>query len=519
MDKRLLLMRTIFLHSGRIQLLTVSAVLGAVVLAFVTAQASSALGSLGMRKAGKFDTVLFYKYISLSVFSDVLDWVISLSPCFIWIITERFISSWIFSRIMEKDLEEFARLKPEEHHVNFTLKKDALVAIVGLVFFYIPLYVIRMVFLVYKIVQSRPKSPFQAGILAVLLISIYAFLSVRAMAHRRQLKKAWDGAVINKNVLCKGILEGYEACIVEGSQKKAARRFKDRLNKVASHKLGYFIISENYRLLTRLGVALTKLSFVFLRMGDETVQVGPAVLLVTNLNSVLLELRNKLFMMLEYWSVGSLDGLVAETPRPTIAMPLNQPIALETPSQTVTLAPGSKTVIVGAPGVGKTTLLKSLIGESNEWCKASVGEVDLTLISRPSLYSAMSFLPQQQYMFKGSIEFNLLYGTGISPRELPDRLRTLGVLSYFDQFQDGLNTPIGSKATGLSNGQAQMICFLRCVLRDAQLYVFDEPGRHLDTANEATIYRIMSSFSDRTVVVASQSDSYSYLFDQAINLF
>jgi ATP-binding cassette, subfamily C, bacterial CydD len=172
---------------------------------------------------------------------------------------------------------------------------------------------------------------------------------------------------------------------------------------------------------------------------------------------------------------------------------------------TLTVRPGRWTAIVGPSGVGKTTLL-SLIAGVRQPTTGTVRWVTPAGASPPHL-GGCAWIGQQTVLLPGSIADNVRLGRpDASHAEVERAVAAAGLAEVVARLPQGLGTPLGEGGAGLSTGEARRIAIARAFLRDAGLWVLDEPTAHLDPDTEAqVIAALRHATRGRTVVVATHS--------------
>jgi ATP-binding cassette subfamily C protein CydD len=171
----------------------------------------------------------------------------------------------------------------------------------------------------------------------------------------------------------------------------------------------------------------------------------------------------------------------------------------------LTIRPGQWTAITGASGAGKTTLLSLIAGArepttgSVEW-RTPAGEL------APQL-GGCAWIGQQTAILPGSITDNICIGRpAASPADIAGALAAAGLADVVARLPDGLDTQLGEGGSGLSTGEARRIAIARAFLRDAELWVLDEPTAHLDPEAEARVIdALRAATPGRTVIVATHS--------------
>lgn len=163
--------------------------------------------------------------------------------------------------------------------------------------------------------------------------------------------------------------------------------------------------------------------------------------------------------------------------------------------------------IAGLSGAGKTSLLRTITKElpiTNG--TLYINHQDIQTISPQIISSIVSVVPQDLKIFHGSILSNIIYGqTKEVPNHLLDLvLKATNLSEVIKTLPNGLDTDVGNEENSLSKGQKQRIAIARCLLKDAQIYVFDEPTSALDVKTEKDIMKnILSYLTNKTVIIVT----------------
>ncbi len=169
-----------------------------------------------------------------------------------------------------------------------------------------------------------------------------------------------------------------------------------------------------------------------------------------------------------------------------------------------TARPGEMIALVGATGVGKTTLV-SLIERFYDPCEGAVllDGVDIRTLTLRSLRDNLSMVLQDVFLFNGSVEDNIAYGVeGATHEQIVEAAKAASAHSFISELPDGYATRIGERGTRLSGGQKQRIAIARAVLRQAPVLILDEATSAVDTETEAEIQRAIDNLAGkRTILV------------------
>lgn len=173
----------------------------------------------------------------------------------------------------------------------------------------------------------------------------------------------------------------------------------------------------------------------------------------------------------------------------------------------LTIAPGDRIAILGASGIGKSTLLEAIAGLRPFGGEIVIGGRPLAAIAPAELRSRVAVLGQRPRIFAGSIADNIRLGRRDAGHAAIRRAAELAHVGDFaDQLPQGLATAVGEDGLGLSGGELQRIALARLYLRDPGLILLDEPTAHLDSATEAAVLDGLIAFADgRTLVVVTHS--------------
>ncbi len=152
---------------------------------------------------------------------------------------------------------------------------------------------------------------------------------------------------------------------------------------------------------------------------------------------------------------------------------------------------GRRVAVVGETGSGKTTFAKLLVRLLDPTAgSVRVGGVDLRRVAFPDLRSRVAFVPQEGFLFTGTVADNVRYGKpDADRRELRAAFLELGLDRWLDQLPAGLDTEVGHRGTNLSAGERQLVALVRAWISTPDLLVLDEATSAVDPALDVQLRR------------------------------
>ncbi len=179
------------------------------------------------------------------------------------------------------------------------------------------------------------------------------------------------------------------------------------------------------------------------------------------------------------------------------------------------------TAFVGKSGAGKSTLIDLLMGLNQpETGQVLVDGIAITSEKIPSLRKAISYVPQDPFLFNTTIRENLqLVVEHATEDKMWEALEFSSAAEFVRNLPNGLDTLIGDRGIRLSGGERQRIVLARAILRNPAILVLDEATSALDTENEAKIQKALEELKGRmTIVVIAHRLSTIRNADQVIVL-
>jgi ATP-binding cassette subfamily B protein len=169
------------------------------------------------------------------------------------------------------------------------------------------------------------------------------------------------------------------------------------------------------------------------------------------------------------------------------------------------LPAGRSVAVVGATGSGKTTMAKLLVRFMDPTRgQVLLDGVDLRRIATDDLRARVVVVPQEGFLFDGTLVDNIAYGLRGSDADAGDdvvhaRVRgaidALGLTDWLAEMPSGLATDVGQRGESLSAGERQLVALARAYLAEADLLVLDEATSAVDPATEVRIARALDSLT------------------------
>ena len=186
----------------------------------------------------------------------------------------------------------------------------------------------------------------------------------------------------------------------------------------------------------------------------------------------------------------------------------------------LTIKQGDKVSIVGISGSGKTTLAKMIVNFFEPYKgRITINNNDLKMIDKKVLRQHINYLPQQAYIFSGSILENLTLGANqmISQEDIIKACEIAEIRQDIEQMPMGYQTEL-SDGAGLSGGQKQRIALARALLTKAHVLILDEATSGLDVLTEKKVIENLMDMSDKTIIFVAHRLSISERTNQVIVL-
>ena len=170
---------------------------------------------------------------------------------------------------------------------------------------------------------------------------------------------------------------------------------------------------------------------------------------------------------------------------------------------------GEKIAIVGETGAGKSTIAKLIL----RFYLSTEGDVKFynqssKEVSQRWARKNIAYVPQESFLFRGTIRDNLIYSNPTKIK-LEQELSEIGVLGWFERYENGLDQEVGERGSNVSAGERQFIALLRAVLAKREIIVFDEATANLDIESENSILDATDTLLDyqTSIVIAHRLET------------
>ena len=174
---------------------------------------------------------------------------------------------------------------------------------------------------------------------------------------------------------------------------------------------------------------------------------------------------------------------------------------------TFTALPGQTTAFVGSTGSGKSTII-NLIPRFYDVTKGTIkiDGVDIRQMRLEDLYAKIGYVPQKGVLFSGTVESNLKYGApNASADEVKQAVEIAQAKNFVEKLKGQYEAEISQGGTNVSGGQKQRLSIARAIIRQPEIYIFDDSFSALDFTTDAKLRQALSlATKNKTVLIVAQ---------------
>lgn len=158
-------------------------------------------------------------------------------------------------------------------------------------------------------------------------------------------------------------------------------------------------------------------------------------------------------------------------------------------------------VFKGDSGSGKSTLIDLILGLNKPLSgNIKIDDEDLSRINLNSYRDLLGYVPQDPFLFNGTIKENIFLNMDYSDNELEDALIKSNC-NFINSLPKNINTQVGDRGLNISGGQRQRICLARALIRKPSILILDEPTSSLDFRSSELIYEILKKLMQQMTII------------------
>lgn len=178
--------------------------------------------------------------------------------------------------------------------------------------------------------------------------------------------------------------------------------------------------------------------------------------------------------------------------------------------------PGEKIAVVGENGSGKSIFVKTLLGFYNHKGDIYFNHHHIEKANKQILRNEIAFVPEDPFIFSGTIKQNIDFENVLEQRELEDILNKVSLRTDIEKFDKKEETYVGEKGITLSGGQKQRIALARALTNDKPILLLDEAINKLDEKTKKEVFRDVILDSIKTIILITHDFSLLEKMDRVL---
>jgi len=172
-----------------------------------------------------------------------------------------------------------------------------------------------------------------------------------------------------------------------------------------------------------------------------------------------------------------------------------------------TAIPGETTALIGSTGSGKSTII-NLIPRFYDVTSGEIliDDINIKNLAQEDLWKKIGYVPQKAVLFSGTVESNIKYGApNATESEVKRAAKIAQATEFIDTFEEKFSTAISQGGTNISGGQKQRLSIARAIIRNPEIYIFDDSFSALDFKTDANLRKALKAeTNNKTVLIVAQ---------------
>ncbi|ELQ74691.1 ATP-binding Cassette (ABC) Superfamily [Trachipleistophora hominis] len=392
---------------------------------------------------------------------------------------------------------------------------------------------------------------FTSSLIILISLITYTTVTIKMAVWRNEIRKKLNLSINESNNKLIDILSNYESILAFNNQNLELYKYDNKLATSEKHYVKLWRTFYLLNFLQRFVLCVQTGMIIYVGMCNKI--TSDQFVLYLSISKILASNLDKLGYMYSRFTAAILNAKMSflDTVLPkklypiryfdkkivfrNVALPLSSENILNTSNDVFTYAisdnyifknmsfeikKGEKIALIGPNGIGKSNFLKMLLKFNEYTGSIKIDDDELCTIDNYSLRDLISYVPQNSYLVSGTVKENIKYGNLVATdEEMIELCRSLNFHESFVRLSSGYETCIGENNSVLSGGEKQKVAIARAMLKNAEIYLFDEPTANLDKKSEETFFkRLAEDTQNKTVIVILHNLELLDYFDRIMFL-